>query len=99
MGLAVRPRLSLQPPAFLSPPRLVPQGAVEFLLLAGQMDQAFDIAMGHNEMDTFARIVAASAKPVSAFSPARSAASQLPVRRHRGCAVHGPHGADSTACL
>ncbi|KXZ49298.1 hypothetical protein GPECTOR_22g892 [Gonium pectorale] len=40
------------------------QGAVEFLLLAGQMDQAFDIAMGHNEMDTFARIVAASAKPV-----------------------------------
>jgi hypothetical protein len=40
------------------------QGAVEFLLMAGQMDQAFDIAMGHNEMDTFARIVAASAKPV-----------------------------------
>lgn len=39
-------------------------GAVEFLLMAGQMDQAFDIAMGHNEMDTFARIVAASAKPV-----------------------------------
>ncbi|GAX77949.1 hypothetical protein CEUSTIGMA_g5391.t1 [Chlamydomonas eustigma] len=39
-------------------------GAVEFLLLAGQMDQAFDIAMGHNEMDTFARIVQASAKPV-----------------------------------
>lgn len=40
------------------------QGAVEFLLLANQMDQAFDIAQGHNQMDTFARIVAASAKPV-----------------------------------
>eukprot|EP00798_Chlamydomonas_sp_ICE-L_P012670 gene12669-15902_t len=37
-------------------------GAVEFLLLAGQMDQAFDIAQGHNEMDTFARIVQSSAK-------------------------------------
>jgi hypothetical protein len=31
------------------------------------MDQAFDIAMGHNEMDTFARIVQASAKPVSSW--------------------------------
>mmetsp|Transcript_36982 Transcript_36982/g.82211 ORF Transcript_36982/g.82211 Transcript_36982/m.82211 type:complete len:1366 (+) Transcript_36982:300-4397(+) len=40
------------------------QGAVEFLLLAGQMDQAFDIAQKYNEMDTFARIVTASAKPV-----------------------------------
>lgn len=39
-------------------------GAVEFLLLANQMDQAFDIAQGHNEMDTFARIVRSSAKPV-----------------------------------
>ena len=39
------------------------QGAVEFLLLAGQMDQAFDIAQGHNEMDTFARIVSLSAQP------------------------------------
>ena len=29
------------------------------------MDQSFDIAQGHNEMDTFARIVQASAKPVS----------------------------------
>ena len=28
------------------------------------MDQSFDIAQGHNEMDTFARIVQASAKPV-----------------------------------
>ena len=37
---------------------------MEFLLLAGQMDQSFDIAQGHNEMDTFARIVQASAKPV-----------------------------------
>lgn len=40
------------------------KGAVEFLLLAGQMDQAFDIAMGHSEMDTFARIITLSAKPV-----------------------------------
>ncbi|GFH27640.1 flagellar associated protein, partial [Haematococcus lacustris] len=38
-------------------------GAVEFLLIANKMDQAFDIAQGHNEMDTFARIVTASAKP------------------------------------
>ncbi len=48
------------------------QGAVEFLLMAGQMDQAFDIAMGHNEMDTFARIVAASAKPVRRKPTART---------------------------
>ncbi|KAG1674427.1 hypothetical protein FOA52_012954 [Chlamydomonas sp. UWO 241] len=39
-------------------------GAVEFLLLAGQMDQAFDIAQGHSEMDTFARIVQSTAKAV-----------------------------------
>jgi len=39
-------------------------GAVEFLLLAGQMDQAFDIAQGHSEMDTFARIVQSQARPV-----------------------------------
>lgn len=45
-------------------PCLLPQGAVEFLLLANQMDQAFDIAQGHNEMDTFARIVASSTRPV-----------------------------------
>eukprot|EP00955_Chlamydomonas_euryale_P009184 98506-Chlamydomonas_euryale.AAC.1 len=37
-------------------------GAVEFLLLAGQMDQAFDIAQGHSEMDTFARIVQSQAR-------------------------------------
>lgn len=40
------------------------QGAVEFLLLANQMDQAFDIAQGHNQMDTFAQIVASSTRPV-----------------------------------
>lgn len=40
------------------------QGAVEFLLMANQMDQAFDIAQQHSEMDTFARIVASGAKAV-----------------------------------
>ncbi|MEW5318051.1 MAG: hypothetical protein WDW38_009304 [Sanguina aurantia] len=33
------------------------QGAVEFLLMAGQMDQAFDQAQKFQEMDTFARCV------------------------------------------
>jgi hypothetical protein len=36
---------------------------VEFLLLAGSTDQAFDIAQSHQEMDTFARIIAAEATP------------------------------------
>lgn len=40
------------------------QGAVEFLLMAGSMDQAFDIATKYNEMDTFARIVTEGAKTV-----------------------------------
>jgi hypothetical protein len=39
------------------------QGAVEFLLLAGSRDQAFDIAQAHQEMNTFARIIAAEATP------------------------------------
>lgn len=37
------------------------RGAVEFLLLAGQMDQAYDIAAARGEMDTFAAIVGAGA--------------------------------------
>lgn len=36
-------------------------GAVEFLLLAGQTDAAFDTAQQRGEMDTFARVVAATA--------------------------------------
>lgn len=39
------------------------QGAVEFLLLARQMEQAFDVAQAHQEMDTFAALVAANAAP------------------------------------
>jgi WD repeat-containing protein 19 len=36
---------------------------VEFLLLARQLDQAFDVAQAHGEMDTFAALVAANAAP------------------------------------
>jgi WD repeat-containing protein 19 len=36
---------------------MVSQGAVEFLLISGNQDQAFDIAQAHQEMDTFASLV------------------------------------------
>jgi WD repeat-containing protein 19 len=35
------------------------RGAVEFLLLAGQLDQAFDIAAARGQMEAFAELVGA----------------------------------------
>lgn len=37
------------------------RGAVEFLLLAGQLDQAFDIAAARGQMEAFAELVGAGA--------------------------------------
>lgn len=42
------------------------KGAVEFLLLAKQVDQAFDVAQAHQEMDTFAHILQQDCRPEEA---------------------------------
>ncbi|KAF5840991.1 hypothetical protein DUNSADRAFT_14848 [Dunaliella salina] len=39
------------------------EGAVEFLLVAGKMEQAFDVAQNKGAMDTFARILMSTTQP------------------------------------
>jgi hypothetical protein len=38
------------------------QLAIEFLLLAGQLDQAFDLAAAKGQLDTFRQLAAGSVK-------------------------------------